>query len=51
MKVRALYDFVADPANGELSFREGDIIDVTSTVRPSALGWCSRQHGTNTPSL
>ena len=33
MRARALYDFVADSANGELSFREGDIIDVTNTVR------------------
>ena len=33
MRARALYDFVADAANGELSFREGDIIDVTNTVR------------------
>lgn len=27
---RALYDFEGDAANGELSFRAGDMIDVTS---------------------
>ena len=36
MLARALYDFVADPANGELSFREGDAIEITNMVRASS---------------
>jgi hypothetical protein len=33
MRARALYDFVADTANGELNFREGDVLEVINTVR------------------